>query len=62
MLQLASSLAVSAGVSGHRADIVITRTARALAALRGLGQVGLTEVQDAAELALGTELHGCVGK
>ncbi|HEY8740810.1 MAG TPA: magnesium chelatase subunit D family protein [Candidatus Dormibacteraeota bacterium] len=52
MLQLASSLAVSAGVSGHRADIVITRTARALAALRGLGQVGLTEVQDAAELAL----------
>jgi magnesium chelatase subunit D len=52
MLQLASSLAVSAGVSGHRADIVVTRTARALAALRGLDQVGLTEIQDAAELAL----------
>lgn len=52
MLKLASSLAVSAGVSGHRADIVMTRTARALAALRGLDAVGLTEVQDAAELAL----------
>jgi magnesium chelatase subunit D len=52
MLKLASSLAVSAGVSGHRADIVLTRTARALAALRGLDAVGLTEIQDAAELAL----------
>jgi magnesium chelatase subunit D len=52
MLQLASSLALGAGVSGHRADIVLTRTARALAALRGLDEVGLTEIQDAAELAL----------
>ncbi|HEV1996826.1 MAG TPA: ATP-binding protein, partial [Candidatus Dormibacteraeota bacterium] len=52
MLKLASSLAVAAGVSGHRADIVLTRTARALAALRGLDTVGLTEIQDAAELAL----------
>jgi len=52
MLQLASSLCVGAGVSGHRADIVVTRTARALAALRGLEEVGLTEIQDAAELAL----------
>jgi len=52
MLKLASSLCVGAGVSGHRADIVLTRTAKALAALRGLDQVGLTEIQDAAELAL----------
>ncbi|GAC1583142.1 MAG: putative cobaltochelatase [Candidatus Dormibacteria bacterium] len=52
MLQLASSLCVGAGVSGHRADIVVTRAARALAALRGLQSVGLPEVQDAAELAL----------
>jgi len=52
MLELASSLAVSAGVVGHRADIVITRAARALAALRALDQVGLAEIQDAAELAL----------
>ncbi|MEA2684725.1 MAG: magnesium chelatase subunit [Chloroflexota bacterium] len=52
MMKLASSLSVAAGVSGHRADIVLTRTARALAALRGLDTVGLTEIQDAAELAL----------
>jgi len=52
MLKLASSLAISAGVSGHRADIVLTRTAKALAALRGFDEVGLAEIQDAAELAL----------
>ena len=52
MLRLTSSLCIGAGVSGHRADIVVTRTARALAALRGHDQVGLTEIQDAAELAL----------
>ncbi len=52
MLELASTLAVAAGASGHRADIVLTRTARAMAALRALGTVGLPEIQDAAELAL----------
>jgi magnesium chelatase subunit D len=52
MLELASTLAVAAGASGHRADIVLTRTARALAALHGLTAVGLPEIQDAAELAL----------
>jgi magnesium chelatase subunit D len=52
MLELASSLAVAAGASGHRADIVLVRAARTLAALRGLGAVGLAEIQDAAELAL----------
>jgi magnesium chelatase subunit D len=52
MMELASSLAVAAGASGHRADIVLTRASRALAALRGRRQVGLAEIQDAAELAL----------
>src|SRR3984893_7383465 len=52
MLELASSLAVAAGASGHRADIVLVRSARALAALRGLYAVGLAEIQDAAEFAL----------
>ncbi|MDP9325150.1 MAG: AAA family ATPase, partial [Candidatus Dormibacteraeota bacterium] len=52
MLELSSSLAVAAGASGHRADIVLIRAARALAALRGLSGVGLPEIQDAAELAL----------
>src|ERR1700682_841358 len=50
--ELSSSLAVAAGASGHRADIVLVRAARALAALRGLPAVGLTEIQDAAEFAL----------
>ena len=52
MLELSSSLAVAAGASGHRADIVLVRAARALASLRDLPAVGLTEIQDAAELAL----------
>jgi magnesium chelatase subunit D len=52
MLELASSLAVAAGASGHRADIVLIRAARSLAALRGLQGVGLAEIQDAAEFAL----------
>jgi len=52
MLELASSLAVAAAASGHRADIVLVRGARTLAALRGLDAVGLPEIQDAAELAL----------
>ena len=52
MMELASSLAVAAGASGHRADIVLVRTARTLSALRGLDAVGLAEIQDAAELAL----------
>ncbi|MHB8509679.1 MAG: VWA domain-containing protein [Candidatus Dormibacteria bacterium] len=52
MLELAASLALAASAVGHRADIVLVRTARALAALRDLPAVGLTEMQDAAELAL----------
>jgi magnesium chelatase subunit D len=52
MLELASSLAVAAGASGHRADIVLVRGARTLAALRGLDAVGLAEIQDAADMAL----------
>jgi magnesium chelatase subunit D len=52
MLELAASLAVAAAAYGHRADIVIVRTARTLAALRGRDVVGLEEVQEASELAL----------
>ena len=52
MLELSASLAIGAGASGHRADIVLVRAARALAALRALDSVGLVEIQDAAELAL----------
>lgn len=39
-------------LDGHRADIVIMKSARALAAYRGVGRVGTEEIRDAALLAL----------
>jgi magnesium chelatase subunit I len=39
-------------LDGHRADIVIMKSARALAAYRGLGKMGNGELRDAALLAL----------
>jgi magnesium chelatase subunit I len=39
-------------LDGHRADIVIMKSARALAAYRGLEEVGPSEIRDAALLAL----------
>ncbi len=39
-------------LDGHRADIVIMKCARALAAYRGVGRVGTEEIRDAALLAL----------
>lgn len=39
-------------LDGHRADIVIMKSARALAAYRGEGKVGMDEIRDAALLAL----------
>ena len=50
--RLVSMICVQAGVAGHRADVVIGRTARALAAFRGFPHPTSDEVYDAAELAL----------
>jgi len=50
--RLVSTICVQAGVAGHRADVVIGRTARALAAFRGFPTPTADEIYDAAELAL----------
>ena len=50
--RLISSICLEAGVAGHRADVVINRTARALAALRGFPRPTHEEIYEAAELAL----------
>src|SRR5207302_7594019 len=50
--RLVSSICVEAGVAGHRSDVVIGRTARALAAFRARPHPTTEEIYDAAELAL----------
>lgn len=52
VLQHATALALAAGVDGMRADLVILRAARALAALEGRNAVTLQDVDAVAELAL----------
>src|SRR5712692_856295 len=50
--RLISSVCVESQVLGHRADVVIDRAARAIAAFRGHEAVKRDDVYDAAELAL----------
>lgn len=52
MLERVVGLTSNLPVDGHRADIVILRAARALAALRGGAEVSVEEVRDVAPLAL----------
>lgn len=52
VVQHASALALAAGVDGIRADLVMLRAARALAALEQRSQVGVRDVDAVAELAL----------
>lgn len=52
VLQHAAALAVAAGVDGMRADLVMLRAARALAALEGRNAVTPQDVDAVAELAL----------
>jgi magnesium chelatase subunit D len=52
LLQLCSSLCLEAFVAGHRADITLRKTARALAALQGRDNVLEDDVLKAAELTL----------
>ena len=51
-LQRAAALALAAGVDGLRADLVMLRAARALAALAGRDEVAAGDVDEVAELAL----------
>jgi len=50
--RLISSICLQADVQGHRGDVVIERTARTLAALRGHRDATAEDVYDAADLAL----------
>ncbi len=52
VLRHAAACAIAAGVDGMRADLVMLRAARALAALQGRGEVTVDDVDAVAELAL----------
>ncbi|CAN7227209.1 ATP-binding protein [Polaromonas sp. LjRoot131] len=52
VLNHAAGCAIAAGVDGMRADLVMLRAARALAALEGRGEVTVADVDAVAELAL----------
>ncbi|HSO94346.1 MAG TPA: magnesium chelatase subunit D family protein [Candidatus Dormibacteraeota bacterium] len=49
---LIAQLCLDGSVAGHRADLVVARTAKAIAALRGAEAVELEDVVEAMELAL----------
>ncbi|MBM4438299.1 MAG: VWA domain-containing protein, partial [Actinobacteria bacterium] len=52
MLALITHIAIQMAVDGHRADIVMYKTARALAAWEGREQITAADVRQAAEMAL----------
>lgn len=52
ILEKIVSVASSLKLDGHRADIVMMKTSRALAAFRGLNLIGSEEIRDAALFAL----------
>jgi magnesium chelatase subunit D len=52
MLHLIAEICISMAVQGHRADIVIARTAATIAAFEGRTEVAEVDVKKAAELAL----------
>jgi magnesium chelatase subunit I len=52
ILLLVAQLAVEMGVDGHRADLVMVKAAKALAALAGRTEVTREDVREAADLAL----------
>lgn len=57
LLELLVEITLSMNVDGHRSDIVMAKAARALAALRGMGQVTKSEIGDVARLALNHRLR-----
>ncbi len=52
ILEKIVSVTSSLKLDGHRADIVMMKAARALAAFRGLGTISSDEIRDAAWFAL----------
>ncbi len=57
VLHHAAQLALAAGVDGVRADLVMLRAARALAALEGRSEISVLDVDAVAELALAHRRH-----
>lgn len=51
-LEIIATIAIAMEVDGHRADLVMVKTARALAALEGVNEVTSTHIYEAAVLAL----------
>jgi len=52
LLEKISKLCIEVGVDGHRADILMTRTAKTIAAYNGRKEVNIEDVKKAAELVL----------
>jgi Mg-chelatase subunit ChlI len=60
MVHLAVAIAARAGVQGHRPDIVIVKTARALAALLGVGRLSTEILFEAARLVLSHRMQNAL--
>ncbi len=60
MVHLAVTIAARAGVQGHRPDIVIVKTARALGALLGLSRLSTQLVFEAARLVLSHRMQNAL--
>lgn len=52
LLEIVAALSVELGVDGHRADITVIKTARALSAFHGRTEVVLEDIKEAAKLVL----------
>ncbi|MFB2623993.1 VWA domain-containing protein [Methanothermobacter marburgensis] len=58
LLELIARVCVDAGVDGHRSDIAIVRTSKAIAAFNGRRRVREEDVEDAIILVLGERIPG----
>jgi len=58
LLELIARVCVDAGVDGHRSDIAIVRTSKAIAAFNGRRRVREEDVEDAIVLVLGERIPG----
>ena len=52
LLKMVSEINVTLGIAGHRGDLAILKSARALAALRGVVEISAGDLRDAIRLAL----------
>ena len=57
MLRLSAEICIAYGTDGHRADIGMVKTAKAVAALEGRSKVGKEDIRRAAEYVLPHRMH-----